>query len=436
MSPVSRGRKPKKSKKKAGSRRSAASGSSTSLAVAPTSKSGLGWLQELAAQRDEPEWWAASHDRVLDASVGLLAATGPRTLEQAVAELIGGELHASILREESGLGLDTWGMRLVDRAAARASAPAESGDARTGPVWLLHGLASFGSTGLATDARQRALAASRSLPGDLWRSLPGWLSQQPAATGDVRVIRDVYGTRTGVLAGFRYPADASPWVYLIDLDASGSVRLVGGGVTDDMDQAASAWRAAVGDSAADAVPEAATGESLTCLVYYEHEEESLFGDESLAVMNEWYRAGLRGQEVMAAVKAHGISLPEHRNLFAGIDYMSTAKAFTDWYSSRHGHVPPKRPVQYLAQEWLEGMLPGTEHMISPVRSRFYRELIGDWQEGQDRDAALDLLPEWVRWNGEESGVPAPFLERAVSAATGNAADAEHEGTDEVTAPEA
>jgi hypothetical protein len=426
MSPVSRGRKPKKSKKKAGSRRSAAPRSSTSVAVTPTSKFEPGWLQELAGQRDEPDWWEASHDRVLDASVGLLAAAGPRTLEQAVAELIGGELHASILREESGLGLDIWGMRLVDRAAARASAPAESGDARTGPVWLLHGLASFGSAGLATDARQRALAASRSLPGDRWRSLPGWLSQQPAATGDVRVIRDVYGTRTGVLAGFRYPADASPWVYLIDLDASGAVRLAGGGAFDDMDQAASAWRAAVGDSAADAVPEAATGESLTALVYYEHQEELLFGDESLAVMIEWYRAGLRGQEVMAAAEAHGIALPAPRYLFAGIDYMSAAKAFTDWYSSRHGHVPPKQPVRYLAEEWLEGMLPGTEHMVSPARSRFYHELIDDWQEGQERDAALDLLPEWVRWNGEESGVPALFLERAVSAATGNVADAEHE----------
>jgi hypothetical protein len=436
MSPVSRSRKPKKSKKKTGNRRSATPRSSTSVAVPPTSKFEPGWPQELAGQRDEPEWWEASHDRVLDATVGLLAASGPRTLEQAVAELIGGELHASVLREESGLRLDTWGMRLVDRAAARASAPAESGDARTGPVWLLHGLASFGSGGLATYAKQRALAASRSLPGDLRHSLPGWLSQQPEATGDVRVIRDVYGTRIGVLAGFRYPAEASPWVYLVDLDASGSVRLAGGGTFDDMDQAASAWRAAVGDSATGAVPEAATGESLTCLVYYEHEEESLFGDESLAVMSEWYRAGLRGQEVMAAVAAHGISLPEHRYLFADIDYMSAARPFTDWYSSRHGHVPPEQPVQYLAEEWLEGMLPGTEHMVSPARSRFYRELIDDWQEGPERDAALDLLPEWVRWNGKESGVPALFLERAVSAATGNAADAEHEGTDEVTLPEA
>ena len=432
MSPVSRSRKPKKSKKKAGNRGSAAPRSPASLAVTATPQSGPGWLQEFVGQRDEPKWWEASHDRVLDASAGLLTATSPRTLERAVAELIGGELHASMLREESGLRLDTWGMRLADRAAARAAAPAESGDARSGPVWLLHGLASFGSRGFATYARQRALAAARSLPGELRRSLPEWVSQQPKATGDVRVIRDVYGTRIGVLAGFRHPADASPWVYLIDLNVSGPVRLVGGGAFDDMDQAASAWRAAVGDSATDAMPEAATGESLTCLVYYEHGEELLFGDESLAVMNEWYRAGLRGQEVAAAVEALGISLPQHRYLFADIDYLPAVKAFTDWYRTRHGHEPPEQPVQYLAEEWLEGMLPGTERAVSPARSRFYRALIDDWLEGPDRDKALDLLPEWVRWNGEESGVPALFLEPAVSAATGKAADAEHEGADEVT----
>jgi hypothetical protein len=33
------------------------------------------------------------------------------------------------------------------------------------------------------------------------------------------------------------------------------------------------------------------------------------------------------------------------------------------------------------------------------------------------DAALALLPEWVRWNGEQAGVPAHLIERAVSAAS-------------------
>jgi hypothetical protein len=31
--------------------------------------------------------------------------------------------------------------------------------------------------------------------------------------------------------------------------------------------------------------------------------------------------------------------------------------------------------------------------------------------------AVALLPAWVRWNGEQAGVPASLLERAVGAAS-------------------
>ena len=40
------------------------------------------------------------------------------------------------------------------------------------------------------------------------------------------------------------------------------------------------------------------------------------------------------------------------------------------------------------------------------RTKYFRELISDWQDDPVTDAALALLPEWGRWNGEQ-GVPAP-----------------------------
>jgi hypothetical protein len=94
-----------------------------------------------------------------------------------------------------------------------------------------------------------------------------------------------------------------------------------------------------------------------------------------------------------------------------------AAPFTAWYAERHGHEPGREAVEALAEEWLEGMLPGTEHAVSPHRSEFFRELISDWQDDLVTDAALALLPEWVRWNGEQAGVPAPLIDRAVSAAS-------------------
>ena len=68
-----------------------------------------------------------------------------------------------------------------------------------------------------------------------------------------------------------------------------------------------------------------------------------------------------------------------------------------------------------------GMLPGTDHSVSPHhRSEYFRELIDDWLDDPVTDAVRALLPEWVRWNGEQAGVPAALIERAVSAASGDA----------------
>ena len=74
-------------------------------------------------------------------------------------------------------------------------------------------------------------------------------------------------------------------------------------------------------------------------------------------------------------------------------------------------------VEALAEEWLEGMLPGTEHAVSPHRTKYFRELISDWQDDPVTDAALALLPEWVHWNGEQAGVLALLVDRAVSPAS-------------------
>jgi len=94
-----------------------------------------------------------------------------------------------------------------------------------------------------------------------------------------------------------------------------------------------------------------------------------------------------------------------------------ADPFAAWYAERHGHEPDREAVEALAWEWLEGMLPGTEHSVSPHRSEYFRELIDDWSDDPVTDAVRALLPAWVRWNGEQAGVPASLLERAAGAAS-------------------
>jgi hypothetical protein len=75
------------------------------------------------------------------------------------------------------------------------------------------------------------------------------------------------------------------------------------------------------------------------------------------------------------------------------DVAPMADPFAKWYSERHGHEPGREAVEALAEEWLEGMLPGTDHSISPHRSEHVRELIGDWLDDPVTDAVRALLPE-------------------------------------------
>ena len=104
--------------------------------------------------------------------------------------------------------------------------------------------------------------------------------------------------------------------------------------------------------------------------------------------------------------------------------MAVQKAFTAWYSTRHGDVPDQDAVQALAEEWLGVMLPGTEHAVSPRRSAAFRDQITSWRDDEDAAGALSLLPEWIRWNGEQAGVPPDLISDAVATAGRRPEDAD------------
>jgi hypothetical protein len=427
MSPVSRGRKPKKSKKSKNGKKPPVRTISSGWARTSRRESG-GSRPEVSPSGqlfgtpgDEyTQWWKSSHDRLIAASGALLAAPGPRALEQATAELIGAELYDAVHGERAGLRFDMWAMELVDRAVQRIAETAPQGGAAwRGPWWLLHGLSSTGSYGLGGFAWEQASQAARSLPRDLRSAEPAWLNLLPdiRATGDVRLMRDAYGTRFGVIAGFCYPGGVDPSVYLLDIEASGLVRLAGAGVFDDVESAAAAWRDQVGVSAGGLTPEAATPAALACLVYCEHGEVDVVGDESRTVLDNWFRGPRRIRDIDDALRERGLVLPEYSPRYHDIDVAPMADPFAAWYAERHGHEPDREAVEALAWEWLEGMLPGTEHSVSPHRSEYFRELIDDWSDDPVTDAVQALLPAWVRWNGEQAGVPASLLERAVGAAS-------------------
>lgn len=408
---MSRGRKGKKNKKVTSSR-------------SDTEQRTRGVLaSRLGGERRPPDWFDSSIKTVLDRASVLVAAQGPRELEQATCEILGSELHRVLHTYQSDLWFGWWFKELVDAAAARAREEREQPNgAWPAPLRLLHGMTSIGGHEL----QAAALTAVSRVKKDLRREFkarpqPPWLGQlsKIRATGQVWKMRDAYGTRFALIAGYSYPGGSDPSVFLFDIDACGFVRLAHAGVFDDLHEAATAWRTLVGDPANGVQPNPVdTADGLYPLVYC-HYDDMIMGDEPLNVMENWFRASRRKRDLIDALGKRGILWPPAPSLFEDIDPESMATEFVDWYTQRHGTKPEWDVVYAIAEEWMEGKLPETWYGASPHRAEFQLTLINDWvPDDPVTMGAKALLPEWVRWLGEQADLPQPLIDRAVAVAAG------------------
>jgi hypothetical protein len=232
-------------------------------------------------------------------------------------------------------------------------------------------------------------------------------------------LRDAYGTRLALIAGFSYPDGTDPSVFLFDIDVSGFVELVNPGVFDDVQQAAGAWRTQVGNTADGVQPRPVeTTEDLLPLIHLELDDRALSGSESRDAMNNWFRVNRRIFDIADALESKGMSLPRARSLYDDIDVDPMAEAFSEWHEVRHGTRPDHEGVGALAEEWMEGTLPATWYTVSPRRMEFQRRLIADWFiEDPVTIAVKELLPQWARWLGERAELPEHLVDRVLAAAS-------------------
>ncbi|WP_261576119.1 hypothetical protein [Frankia gtarii] len=269
-----------------------------------------------------------------------------------------------------------------------------------------------------------AITTARSLVQDLGGipTQPTWLADlaEVAATGEVWQLRDAYGSRLAVIAGFAYPGGTDPSLFLFDVDACGAIMVVNSGCYDDVAQAAAAWRAFAGESADGTEPQRVeTAQELLGLLHAERDELFVVGDESDSALDNWFRAMRRFYDLAEALDQRGLPLPVAESLFGKIDETPSAEAFTAWYTAHHGQPPDDaEAVEVLAHEWLEGCLPGAQHAASPHRVRYFRELMSDWIDDSITVVAKTLLPDWVRWNCEQAGVSEHLTALSVGAAEG------------------
>jgi hypothetical protein len=363
-------------------------------------------------------WFDPAIAAVLDQAHVVLDAQHPRALEQLTAQLIGGQLHQVFVAEKAGLWFDRWFVELVAATESRVRDQA-TGGAWEAPFRLLHGLAAVGTP----DAAQTALAAANRLRKLIGR-VPG---QDPGprwpldvrrlkADGDVVRLRDVWGTRYAVIAGFSYGGrDRS--VFLFDVDTDFYNIVVGAGDFDDTEHAAAAWRQKLGDTAADArVQPVDHLDQLDCLIHLNMDETALPTIPDRSVTDNWFGAQRRLAELRTTLRRSRTAPIVAASLY-NVDTDPAVDEFTQWYRGRHGAEPDRVAVDALADEWLSGVIPETWFSVSPARLHHQCELINDWVDDELTRMAIALLPDWVNWLAERAGHAEPFRTQLADALT-------------------
>src|SRR5262249_59392825 len=122
-------------------------------------------------------------------------------------------------------------------------------------------------------------------------------------------LRDVYGGRFGIVAGYTYPDNLDTSVFLFDIDACGMVELAGAGSFDDLSQAVTAWRATAGEAGAGAEPRTVPDPGqLECMVHWES-SEMVHGWESDSALDNWFRARRRYHDLALILRNRMTPLP-------------------------------------------------------------------------------------------------------------------------------
>nr|WP_042186101.1 hypothetical protein [Kibdelosporangium sp. MJ126-NF4]CEL17089.1 hypothetical protein [Kibdelosporangium sp. MJ126-NF4]CTQ91682.1 hypothetical protein [Kibdelosporangium sp. MJ126-NF4] len=403
MSPVSRGRKKKTTKKK--KYRSIPPPAARYQDVVLPPFPDLPPFADLAESM--PEWFYTGITNVLGNADVLLTASTARQVEQATAELLGAELHRATSEHEDGLYFSEWFKHLAE-AAAQAD--------RETTARLLVGMTMLAPSNLRTHAES---ALDR-----VAKHLPDWLRDldEIEAVGDVWKMADVYGARIALIASYVDSGDL-PGCYLFDIQADvDPIALIAPGLFDDLDQAAEAWRAAVGETAMGAEPVLVhSPDDLEPLGYLPTGDDILgiLGDETRAAMDNWFRTSRRLGELEWSLDKRGeLLIPSSGSLHHGFDIEPLVTEFTAWYRDKHGAAPDSDVVRALATDWAMGVLPQLWHSVSPPRVAAQVAMFADdWAPDNPLTArAKAVFPDWVRWNGEQSDLPEHLIEQAVASA--------------------
>ncbi|GES20954.1 hypothetical protein Aple_038500 [Acrocarpospora pleiomorpha] len=356
-------------------------------------------------------WWPDSQNAVIEQAVAL-AADSPLELENSTAAIIGAEYWSRYQTEDSGFHSEKWLAALAALAADRLRVALQTGDAWQGLWQLLHGIAAMTPD---TPVRQAITSAATALAkAGVAASWPTEIAQAEPA-GDPLVATDGYGSRFAVLAPFAWGETDRHW-YCWDVDWCGPEMVVAAGIHTSPEAALAEWRSAVGPSAADAEPlacDAAVAQDLLRSLTLVDAFTGLFIDVTTReFVSEQFRMR---QRAFALLESSSVGAGRRHGL---PDLDPLIDDFAAWLADRGGVQPAREDIGILADSWSTTAVPAY-YACSPHRVEHAVILIADGYHTQYAEAALDLLPDWVEWCVERSGLTGTLADRARLAAKNN-----------------
>jgi hypothetical protein len=384
-----------------------------------------------------PDWWQESHEVILARVRGSEWPSGLLNVETLAGEIVGDEFHRRInAAGAKGLYPSRW----LDALAGAVAGALHEDLATEGGDWprlwaFLRGLHAD-ETRLEFAAIQ--LAERGLTPG----APPAW---QPS--GEFLLARDAYGTRFLLAASF-LPNDPSPsptpshW-YAWDLDWCSTGNVMAAGPCSSPAEALAEWRTAVGPAATaaelSACPPDLAGRVLHPALALGTIWETVHGSEPRQLMREYFRLNHRAcllAEYLADTSSKAIAdepPADEENGEEDADAERPAtddkmQSFLNWHSERNDASDKSRnrtalALESLVEEWTPFMSPDKEmfYACSPHRIEVTGILLRDDYDPDEANAALRLLPDWVQWCAEHTGLDAGPAARSLEAARAQAA---------------
>jgi hypothetical protein len=139
------------------------------------------------------------------------------------------------------------------------------------------------------------------------------------------------------------------------------------------------------------------------------------GGENASQFAEYHRSRHLADELREALSRAGMPAAARGTRPETPEPSACARQFTSWLAEHRpgASAPPDQAelVDALARDWLEGEIPQLKATCSPHRVAVFAEHLRDYYQEDFARRLTALLPHWITWFAEHSGLPPHLAER-------------------------